>query len=440
MDNNSSATKDVSGALNDMEDHESFPSLPARSPGSQRAIDCALANPPRPGGKTLTLTIPPMANPAHKKDKGKGRSAPPPSIPSTSSDTLTAATESLAAQPAPDPTTPTSIHDPKNIIPPTSMVPDRMEEDVLPDPPIAAPMPALASSSMGKKRKIGRNALDDHTTPQPGSSQLRNNNRISMLREMDNDNLRSLSAFLDPPTPRHDRIPPIDTTMIGPPPPPQQFPSILSFTPKPPNGWPQVHLVHPLGLFDNIDGAQLTDWRNLQDPQGPPLIVQLFNHGAPAEDAAKTMTDRIRFAIKCLTGYDAARVSPPTAMYPPSQNMDGSTKAAPHSYLVHHLPMELHNHLLTQYVWSTKELTMMFYKPEERVPEFLFGLKNYTDPDPSIIREIVLNIFLGSGVLDNIHTLVCDNPDFVHLNHQALALNILHSLRVVIIDAKLSGD
>ncbi len=74
------------------------------------------------------------------------------------------------------------------------------------------------------------------------------------------------------------------------------------------------------------------------------------------------------------------------AMYPPLRNTDGNTKAAPHSYLVHQIAQALHNHLLTQYVWSTKELTMLFYKPEEKAPKYLFGLQNYIKPDPTTIR------------------------------------------------------
>ncbi|THG95429.1 hypothetical protein EW026_g6220 [Hermanssonia centrifuga] len=309
--------------------------------------------------------------------------------------------------------------------------------------PVDGPQNAVPEAPLGKKRKIGRTPQLDTPTPFRLSTPLPEE-RAARPLDADEDN-PFIARETDPTSTQSTfrlRLNPLiaNPTRSAAQVPTPQFTSILGYTAKPIAGWPTVHFTHPLGLFDNIDNSQFLDWKNFQDNQGPPLLAQLFDHGAPAENAAKTMTDRIKFAIKCLTGYDAARISPPTAMYPPPRNSDGNTKAAPHSYLVYHIPPALHNHLLDQYVWSTKELTILFYKPMERVPEFLFGLQNYIDPDPHTIRETVLKIFLGNDVLDRIQAMVRENPEFAHMNHYAASLSILHSLRVVIVDTKLPGD
>ncbi len=52
----------------------------------------------------------------------------------------------------------------------------------------------------------------------------------------------------------------------------------------------------------------------------------------------------------------------------------------------------------------------------------------------------MLNIFQSNGILDLILAMVQENPDFAYLNHQTIALSILHTTQVKVIDTKLPGD
>jgi hypothetical protein len=157
------------------------------------------------------------------------------------------------------------------------------------------------------------------------------------------------------------------------------------FTPTPIGGFPKVHMAHSVQIFDHLDNKVLLTWFQVEHLK---FMVRAFDISRKdVADQMAIIVEHLCTSITIIVDF-IHQEAPPIHVSPPQPQGGRGAKAHPIGFLVHKVPEEMKNLILSQRIWSTTDITFEALPFNcTHPPELLFCLTGFTTPDAGIILQ-----------------------------------------------------
>ncbi|THH21233.1 hypothetical protein EW146_g317 [Bondarzewia mesenterica] len=165
-----------------------------------------------------------------------------------------------------------------------------------------------------------------------------------------------------PPTKRAPSTPDINRSSIPNAKPVSLF---LPFTPPPPSGWPAVIFSSIAGPFQGLATAQLVDWRKTPTK----CLAHIYGHNA---------VDDLDLTLPCIRSF-LTHLNAPQAQVVPSNPIlpTPPTHEKPNAFLIYNISEQLCDDLVTTAVYSSDNITLLFYEFTPQLPSFVGQFKDF---------------------------------------------------------------
>ncbi|KAF8131983.1 hypothetical protein EV363DRAFT_1479885 [Boletus edulis] len=185
---------------------------------------------------------------------------------------------------------------------------------------------------------------------------------------------------------------------------------LSKFTPIPEKGFPTIHLSDPGQLLADIKRMAIMEWINVDHPK---FLVRVFDYdGSDPTKMNPVISRRIKDIVADVTtAYnmkeESCIVSPPTPAdgYP--------VNASPNTFLVHNVPGEIRDAIISQRIWSTTTLTFEACPFVEcSFPTLLLNLAGFTTDRPDIVLQVIQATWSSTEVRNTIFTILLEFLDY----------------------------
>ncbi|KAG1766588.1 hypothetical protein EDD22DRAFT_844912 [Suillus occidentalis] len=209
------------------------------------------------------------------------------------------------------------------------------------------------------------------------------------------------------------------------------------FTPTPIGGFPKVHMAHSAQIFNHLDNKVLLTWFQVEHPK---FMVRVFDiSGKEVADQTAIIAERLRASITIIADF-IHQEAPPIHVSPPQPQGSRGAKAHPIGFLVHKVPEETKNLILSQHIWSTTDITFEALPFNcTNPPELLFCLTGFTTPDAGIVRRTIAEVWASDENrhrIDDIFSMCgIQNDELVY----KATRDLINSIHVEVLDFKITG-
>ncbi|KAG2739244.1 hypothetical protein P692DRAFT_201873325 [Suillus brevipes Sb2] len=213
--------------------------------------------------------------------------------------------------------------------------------------------------------------------------------------------------------------------------------TLPQFTPTPIGGFPKVHMAHSAQIFDHLDNKVLLSWFQVNHPK---FMVRVFDQsGKDVAEKPAIIAERLRASIAVIADF-VHQETPPIRVSPPQPQGGRGANAFPVGFLVHQVPEETKNLILSQRIWSSTDITFEALPFGcSNPPELLFCLSGFTTSDTDIVRKAVVDVWSHDDNRNHIEDTLsmCGFPDD-ELVYKATR-DFISSTRVELLDFKITG-
>ncbi|KAG2336711.1 hypothetical protein BDR05DRAFT_953168 [Suillus weaverae] len=213
--------------------------------------------------------------------------------------------------------------------------------------------------------------------------------------------------------------------------------TLPQFTPMPIGGFPRVHMAHSAQIFNHLDNKVLLSWFQVNHPK---FMVRVFDQsGKDIAERPTIITERLRTGIAVIADF-VHQETPPIQVSPPQPQGGRGANTFPVGFLVHQVPEEMKNLILSQCIWSSTDITFEVLPFScTNPPELLFCLSGFMTSDIDIVRKAIMDIWSHD---DNRHHIedtfsMCGFPDD-KLVYKAMH-DLISSTCIELLDFKITG-
>ncbi|KAI0357631.1 hypothetical protein OH77DRAFT_1519499 [Trametes cingulata] len=199
----------------------------------------------------------------------------------------------------------------------------------------------------------------------------------------------------------------------------------LGLAPLLEHGNPAVHANEPRDRVRNVPEAKLKEWR--LHPAGTYILLDIYGEGDIEDTDPQKIYDNLQAALYRITGLKNV-----TLEQPPRTPRAASKEHAATTWFASGLYTAAVALLTMVHAWPTADITFFAYKEIEFIPRYLFAIKGFTQNSQDEVRLAVWEMFHKAPVFPAILSLVRKNPDYVGMDHEKVANDILSTVEVAI--------
>ncbi|KAI0359200.1 hypothetical protein OH77DRAFT_1509384 [Trametes cingulata] len=199
----------------------------------------------------------------------------------------------------------------------------------------------------------------------------------------------------------------------------------LGLAPLLEHGNPAVHANDPRDRVRNVPASKLKEWRTKQP--GTYVLLDVYGEGDIEDTDPQRIYDNLQAALYRITGLQNVALE-----QPPKTPRTVSKEHAATIWFASGLYPAAVALLTIVHAWPTADITFFAYKEVEFIPRYLFAIKGFTQSDQNEVRLAVWGIFHKSPVYSSILNLVKKNPDYVGMDHNKVANDILSTVEVAV--------
>ena len=165
---------------------------------------------------------------------------------------------------------------------------------------------------------------------------------------------------------------------------------------------PLIYDEDPATLLARIDPVQISSWLAL--PTGK-VLARPFDLNVRYKPNHQSIAQALAATAREIMGTALVTVAPPNKD-PTLPRQDSQ----PYTFLIHNISKEDERTLLEREVWSSKEITFQVTSIYVKRPEYLFTLKGFTMPDPTVVMANLMETWEDPATTLLIKTLANYTP------------------------------
>ncbi|KAH7928645.1 hypothetical protein BV22DRAFT_1044444 [Leucogyrophana mollusca] len=210
-------------------------------------------------------------------------------------------------------------------------------------------------------------------------------------------------------------------------------------TPSPEKGFPIIHLSSPAQLLHFLSPSILSYWA--EEVAEPKCLLRIFDYdGTDASTRASKLADLLRTTIISIAPYTfRQKLNPNVAA--PSAELGREKEGSPEGFLLHQIPEDYLNILLTQRIWSTPAITFEACPfVNDTMPTFLFTLKGLSARHGIDVAHIVRNVWNDEVSQHDIEQILSYAYDLSSEGIYEAKIRLLTSIEIERLDFKEKGS